>query len=155
MPEQKIDSNESTERQIFLKRITHSIKRRLNFSSLFFGHRLKSDHIGVKLLPTDSNELTERQNAQKPKKPRESPELERVTSRQASAKDIRIIEDLIKSKELNQLELQEPAEQRSSRIGFAKEKRCQMKLQQRRDPEPLNSTPVEQALIRVLELKTM
>ena len=100
-PELKIDSNESTVRQNSLKRITHSIIRRLDFSSLFFGHRLESDHIGTKLT-TDSNELTEQQNAQK-------------------------------SKELNQLELQEPAEPSSIQMGFAKEKRCQMKLQRKRN----------------------
>ena len=89
-PELKIDSNESTERKNSLKRITHSIKRRLDFSSLFFVHRLESDHIGVKL-PTSLNELTEQQNTQEPEESQEPPELERLTSRQASEKEIGII----------------------------------------------------------------
>ena len=90
-PELKIDLNESTVRQNSLKRITHSITRRLDFSSLFFGHCLESDHIGVKL-PTSLNELTEQQNAQEPGESQEPPELERLTSWQASEKEIEIIE---------------------------------------------------------------
>ena len=93
-------------------------------------------------MPTDSNELTEQQNAQEPEESQEPPELERLTSRQASEKEIGTIKYF-------------PAEPSSIRMGFAKEKRRGKKLQQKRNREPLKLTPVEQASSRVLELKMM